>query len=331
MESKMWNMRAKCLVIVCVIVCSLCCVKSDLELGFYDNSCPNAEKIIQDYVKKHIANAPSFAAALLRMHFHDCFVRGCDASVLINSTTKNKAEKAALPNQSLRGFDFLDRVKSIVEAECPGVVSCADIIALVARDAVVVIGGPYWNVPTGRRDGSISKSAEAINELPAPTFNFSALRASFASKGLNLLDLVILSGAHTIGVSHCQAFSNRLYNFSGKGDQDPSLDSFYAANLKKNKCKTANDTTTIVEMDPGSFRTFDLGYYKHLLQRRGLFQSDAALSTTPATKSAIIQLLNNPLEAFFKEFALSMEKMGRIGIKTGSAGEIRKHCALVNH
>lgn len=71
----MWNMRAKCLVIVCVIVCSLCCVKSDLELGFYDNSCPNAEKIIQDYVKKHIANAPSFAAALLRMHFHDCFVR----------------------------------------------------------------------------------------------------------------------------------------------------------------------------------------------------------------------------------------------------------------
>lgn len=84
-------------------------------------------------------------------------------------------------------------------------------------------------------------------------------------------------------------------------------------------------------MDPGSFRTFDLGYYKHLLQRRGLFQSDAALSTTPATKSAIIQLLNNPLEAFFKEFALSMEKMGRIGIKTGSAGEIRKHCALVNH
>lgn len=153
----------------------------------------------------------------------------------------------------------------------------------------------------------------------------------FWSNYLRGADLHIIVGAHTIGVSHCQAFSNRLYNFSGKGDQDPSLDSFYATNLKKNKCKTANDTTTIVEMDPGSFRTFDLGYYKHLLQRRGLFQSDAALSTTPATKSAIIQLLNNPLEAFFKEFALSMEKMGRIGIKTGSAGEIRKHCALVNH
>ncbi|URD91113.1 peroxidase [Musa troglodytarum] len=255
---------------------------------------------------------------------------GCDGSVLINSTRKHQAEKSALPNQSLRGFDFLDTVKSLVEAECPGVVSCADIIALVARDSVVAIGGPYWNVPTGRRDGLISRSSEASKELPAPTFDFTALRSSFSSKGLNLKDLVVLSGAHTVGVSHCQSFSNRLYNFTGKGDEDPSLDSFYAASLRKNKCKTPKDTTTIVEMDPGSFRTFDLGYYKHLLQRRGLFRSDAALATDAATKSAIIQLVNSPLEVFFKEFGLSMEKMGSIEVKTGSTGEIRKNCAVVN-
>lgn len=83
-------------------------------------------------------------------------------------------------------------------------------------------------------------------------------------------------------------------------------------------------------MDPGSFRTFDLGYYKHLLQRRGLFRSDAALATDAATKSAIIKLVNSPLEVFFKEFGLSMEKMGRIEVKTGSAGEIRKNCAVIN-
>ncbi|WOL18099.1 hypothetical protein Cni_G26892 [Canna indica] len=325
----MRNIGIKCL-LICVMFSSLYSVKSDLELGFYEKSCPDAEKIIYDYVKKHIPNVPSLAAALLRMHFHDCFVRGCDASVLLSSTSNNKAEKSASPNQSLRGFDFLDRVKSLVEAECPGVVSCADIIALVARDSVVAIGGPYWNVPTGRRDGLISKSSEASRELPAPTSNFSALQASFASKGLNLLDLVILSGAHTIGVSHCQSFSNRLYNFTGKGDEDPSLDGVYAMNLKEKKCRTPKDMTTIVEMDPGSFRTFDLGYYKHLLQRRGLFQSDAALMSNAATKSAIIQLLHNPLEVFFKEFALSMEKMGSIEVKTGSTGEIRKHCAVIN-
>ncbi|URD91111.1 peroxidase [Musa troglodytarum] len=327
--SKMRNTSVRC-ILMCVVLSSLSCVKSDLELDFYDKSCPTAEKMIFDYVKQHVPNAPSLAAALLRMHFHDCFVRGCDGSVLINSTRKHQAEKSALPNQSLRGFDFLDTVKSLVEAECPGVVSCADIIALVARDSVVAIGGPYWNVPTGRRDGLISRSSEASKELPAPTFDFTALRSSFSSKGLNLKDLVVLSGAHTVGVSHCQSFSNRLYNFTGKGDEDPSLDSFYAASLRKNKCKTPKDTTTIVEMDPGSFRTFDLGYYKHLLQRRGLFRSDAALATDAATKSAIIQLVNSPLEVFFKEFGLSMEKMGSIEVKTGSTGEIRKNCAVVN-
>lgn len=67
--------------------------------------------------------------------------QGCDASVLLNFTKTNSAnatEKKATPNLTIRGFDFIDRVKTIVEKECPGVVSCADIIALVARDSVVV-------------------------------------------------------------------------------------------------------------------------------------------------------------------------------------------------
>ncbi|XP_010908222.1 peroxidase 3 [Elaeis guineensis] len=308
----------------------LCCVKADLQLGFYDKSCPKAEQTISDFVKEHIPHAPTLASPLLRMHFHDCFVRGCDGSVLINSTSNNQAEKAATPNLTLRGFDFIDRVKSLVEKECPGVVSCADILALVARDAVGVIGGPFWRVPTGRRDGTISNSTEALNNIPAPTFNFSALQTSFANKGLSVADLIWLSGAHTIGISHCSSFSSRLYNFTGKGGQDPSLDSFYAANLKKNKCKSPNDNTSIAEMDPGSFRTFDLGYYKNVLKRRGLFQSDAALITNAASKSAILNIVNSPPEVFFQVFAASMEKMGRIEVLTGSAGEIRKHCAVVN-
>ncbi|XP_010931832.1 peroxidase 3 [Elaeis guineensis] len=315
--------------IVWLLLGLFCCVKADLQLGFYDKSCPKAEKIISDFVKKHIPNAPTLASPLLRMHFHDCFVRGCDGSVLINSTSNNQAEKAATPNLTLRGFGFIDSVKSLVEKECPGVVSCADIVALVARDAVGVIGGPYWRVPTGRRDGLISNSTEALNNIPAPTFNFSALQTSFANKGLNVTDLIWLSGAHTIGIGHCSSFSSRLYNFTGKGGQDPSLDRFYAANLKK-ACKSLNDNVTFVEMDPGSFRTFDLGYYKNVLKRRGLFQSDAALITNAPTKSSIMNLVNSPPEVFFQEFALSMEKMGRIEVKAGTTGEIRKNCAVVN-
>lgn len=108
------------------------------------------------------------------------------------------------------------------------------------------------------------------------------------------------------------------------------MDSSYIANLKKNKCTSPNDNTTIVEMDPGSFRTFDLGYYKEVLKRRGLFQSDAALITNSATKTLVMDLVSSPEEKFLQGFSLAMEKMGRVQVKTGSQGEIRKNCAVVN-
>ncbi|KAI4334114.1 hypothetical protein L6164_018845 [Bauhinia variegata] len=315
-----------------LILCLIAFIGStegQLQQNFYAQSCPKAEKLIQKFVYEHIRNAPSLAAALIRMHFHDCFVRGCDASVLLNSTS-NQAEKNAPPNLTVRGFDFIDRIKSLVEAECPGVVSCADIIALAARDSIIATGGPYWNVPTGRRDGRVSILSEARSNIPAPFHNLTTLQTLFANQGLDNKDLVLLSGAHTIGISLCSSFINRLYNFTGVGDQDPSLDSEYAANLKKFKCKSINDTNSIVEMDPGSRKTFDLSYYSLVLKRRGLFQSDAALITSPVTESIITQLLEGSLENFFAEFSKSMEKMGKINVKTGTEGEIRKQCALVN-
>ncbi|RZC46270.1 hypothetical protein C5167_039210 [Papaver somniferum] len=314
-------------IVIYMVFCLLGSAFAQLKMGFYAQSCPRAEKIIQDYVKPR---APVAVASLLRMHFHDCFVRGCDASVLLNSTS-SQAEKDAQPNLTLRGFDFIDKVKTLVEAACPGVVSCADIISLAARDSVVAIGGPTWQVPTGRRDGRVSSRSEALQNIPNPNSNFTTLRTDFANKGLSVKDLVLLSGAHTIGVSHCNpSFSNRLYNFTGKGDQDPSLDSEYATNLKARKCRTITDNTTLAEMDPGSFKTFDLSYYKLLVKRRGLFHSDAALITDATSKSFVTQLLQGSLSNFFTEFAASMEKMGQIGVMTGSTGEIRKICSATN-
>ena len=63
-------------------------------------------------------------------------MQGCDASILLDSTAHNKAEKAAVPNLSLGGFDVIDEVKTQLEKTCPGIVSCADIVALAARDSV---------------------------------------------------------------------------------------------------------------------------------------------------------------------------------------------------
>lgn len=315
-----------------LIVCLIALIgptQAQLQLGFYAKSCPKAEQIIAKYVVEHIHSAPSLAAALLRLHFHDCFVQGCDASVLVNSTEGNKAEKDAIPNFTLRGFGLIDTLKSLVEAECPGVVSCADIIALSARDSIHAIGGPYWNVPTGRRDGRISRATDSLQSLPAPFHNLTTLLSRFGNVGLDANDLVLLSGAHTIGISHCSSITTRLYNFSGKGDTDPNLDSNYAKNLKTFKCKNINDNTTLVELDPGSRNTFDLGFYKQVLKRRALFQSDAALLDSSTTRSIIAKQLQST-QGFFVEFAKSIEKMGRINVKTGTEGEIRKHCARVN-
>ncbi|KAM0910369.1 hypothetical protein ACQ4PT_014202 [Festuca glaucescens] len=304
-----------------------------LRQGFYEQSCPRAEQIVKHYVEQHVPHAPSVAATLLRTHFHDCFVRGCDASVLLNGSNGDEAEKDSAPNLTLRGFAFLDRVKALVEQECPGVVSCADVLALAARDAVGVIGGPFWRVPTGRRDGRVSLKQEALDQVPGPTMNFTDLLTSFQSKGLELPDLVWLSGAHAIGIAHCDSFSERLYNFTGRGgssDADPSLNPVYAANLRRTKCATPTDNTTIVEMDPGSFLTFDLGYYRGLLKSRGLFQSDHALLTDAAARADVKSVASGPPEVFFQLFARSMVRLGMVDVKTGGEGEIRRHCAVVN-
>ena len=65
-------------------------------------------------------------------------VQGCDASVLLDSPTSD-AEKDALPNLTLRGYQIFEKIKTALEQACPGVVSCADVIALAARDAVAAV------------------------------------------------------------------------------------------------------------------------------------------------------------------------------------------------
>ncbi|XP_049399463.1 peroxidase 27-like [Solanum stenotomum] len=299
-----------------------------LKVGFYHKTCPHVELISKEIVDDVISRVPSLAAPLLRMHYHDCFVRGCDGSVLLDSPTK-QAEKDSIPNLSLRGYQIIDKVKTALEKSCPGIVSCADIVALVARDVTVAVKGPSWEVETGRRDGSVSNITEALFNLIPPFANITSLKQGFLQRGLSVKDLVVLSGSHTIGISHCSSFNNRLYNFTGKGDTDPSLDPNYIKNLKK-KCPP-NDQNTLVEMDPGSVRTFDNSYYKLVAKRRGLFTSDSALLDDSETKDYLKkQGINQYGSTFFKDFGESMVKMGRVQVLTGNQGEIRKVCSRIN-
>ncbi|XP_060211477.1 peroxidase 27-like [Lycium barbarum] len=301
-----------------------------VEVGFYKKICPNVEAIVKEITVNYISSAPTLTAPLLRMHFHDCFVRGYDGSVLLNSTNGNQAEKYAIPNQSLRGFQVIDAAKSALEKECPDVVSCSDILALAARDAFSLVNGPSWQAPLGRGDGRVSILSEALKNPPTPFDNFTTLKTIFGALGLNVKDLVLWAIRHTIGMSHCFSFPSRLYNFTGKGNMDPNMDQNYINRLKiKSK---PNDVTTIVEMDPGSFKSFDTDYYTMVAKRRGLFGSDAALLTNSQAKDYVLWLSQSKPHGstFFKDFGESMVKMGKIGVLTGKAGEIRKHCAFRN-
>jgi len=67
-------------------------------------------------------------------------MQGCDASILLDDTSTFIGEKNAKPNNnSLRGFEVIDQIKTAVEKVCPGMVSCADILAITARDSVVTV------------------------------------------------------------------------------------------------------------------------------------------------------------------------------------------------
>ncbi|EFJ24269.1 hypothetical protein SELMODRAFT_232359 [Selaginella moellendorffii] len=314
---------------------------SQLSVGFYEKQCPQVEAVVQSFVQDAITRKPGVGAGLLRLQFHDCFVQGCDASVLIDSTKNNSAEKDAPPNISLRGFEVIDAAKAALETQCPGVVSCADIVAYAARDSVFkalfFLGGPFWEVPVGRRDGTISRMKEANASLPAPFFNVAQLTQNFAAQGLSQDDMIVLSGKNTLifrsshdrdrALLHIQPQAVQLqrqrFHRSHPGSKlRDRLEEAVPARESRGINSVVLDSHTPIH--------FDNSYYVNLALQKGVLGSDQVLFSDAATSKAI-KTSSVDEESWRAKFAAAMIKMGSVKVKTGQQGEIRKSCRAVNH
>lgn len=297
---------------------------------FYDHSCPKAQETVKSMVAKAVAKEARMAASLLRLHFHDCFVKGCDASVLLDGSGSIITEKISNPNRnSARGFEVLDEIKDALEKQCPHTVSCADILTLAARDSTVLTGGPSWEVPLGRRDSRGASLSGSNNDIPAPNNTFATILTKFKRQGLNIVDLVALSGSHTIGNARCTSFRQRLYNQTGNGRPDYTIDQSFAAQLRR-RCPRSGGDQNLFFLDFVSPTKFDNSYFKNLLAYKGLLNSDQVLLTKNQQAMELVKQYAENQELFFVQFAKSMIKMGNISPLTGSRGEIRKNCRKIN-
>ena len=143
----------------------------------------------------------------------------------------------------------------------------------------------------------------------------------FAAKGLSARDLTVLSGGHTIGQAECTFFRSRIYN-------ETNIDRNFATSRRAN-CPASGGDTNLAPLDSLTPTRFDNNYYRDLVARRGLLHSDQVLFNG-GSQDALVRTYSTNNAAFFSDFAAAMVKMSNISPLTGTRGEIRKNCRVVN-
>jgi len=318
-----------------------------LQVGYYNKKCRggvDVEGVIMEHIKRAIRKNPRVGAALVRLVFHDCFVRGCDGSVLLDKSAQNPhPEKEAPANIGLAAFDVLEEIKADLERKCPGVVSCSDILVYAARDATKILSRGHidYKVPAGRLDGLVSSASEAQAELPDSTFTAQQLIDNFARKNFDAEEMVILSGAHSIGIAHCSSFTGRLAAPSGQINRDYRNLLSYKCHQSANPAVVNNvrdeDYKTVARFMPG-FKSrvrkirdlFDNSYYHNNRARIVSFNSDWQLMTHKDTVEHVHEYADNAT-LWNEDFAESMVKLSKLPMPPGSKGGIRKKCSMVSH
>lgn len=148
------------------------------------------------------------------------------------------------------------------------------------------------------------------------------------SRSMSLTQTFGSAGAHTLGVSHCNKFWKRIYNFNRTHRIDPTLNFQYAMQLRQ-MCPLNVDPRIAIPIDASTFQTFDNAYFKNLQQGKGLFISDQVLFTDSRSRQTVNLFASNEY-AFRQAFVAAITRLGRVGVLTGSKGEIRIDCSRPN-
>ncbi|MCO5546937.1 hypothetical protein L7F22_000376 [Adiantum nelumboides] len=290
---------------------------------YYADSCPNAESIVRNTLRGSFARDRTAPAAMVRLLFHDCQVTGCDASVLLDSGSDGSAEVEAPANLGIRRLDVIDAVKKQLELACPQTVSCADVIAMAAREAVAHSGGPAISIPLGRVDGFDASSDAAQSALPAATISVPDMLNLFSNMGMSTEESVAILGSHTMGVAHCTNFADRLYP-----TKDPNLSNLFATTLKVRCPRPPFPTNAFATLDTTTL-SFDNTYFRNLVNGRGLLSIDSNLALD-ATTGPIVDNFAQNQAAFFDTFSSAFVKLSSFQVLTGSQGEVRLDCHRIN-
>lgn len=192
-----------------------------------------------------------------------------------------------------------------------------------------MVGGPYYPVRLGRKDGLTSMASRVEGNLARPNMTMDQIINIFATKGFTIQEMVALVGGHTIGFSHCKQFSDRLFSYSKTSPVDPGYHPKFAAALQKTCQNYTKDPEMAAFNDVMTPSKFDNMYYQNLPRGLGLLASDNAMVKDPRTKP-FVELYATNQTAFFNDFAHAMEKLSVYQIKTGRKGEVRHRCDQFN-
>ncbi|TVU21300.1 hypothetical protein EJB05_30928 [Eragrostis curvula] len=314
----------------------------ELEVGYYSKKCRGVENIVKWHVSRALKANRRTGAALIRLLFHDCFVRGCDGSVFLDKSYENPhPEKEAPANIGLAAFDLLEEIKAAVEDRCPEVVSCSDILIYAARDAASILsnGHVHFEVPAGRLDGYVSKAEEAQAELPDSTHDVEKLIETFAKKNFTVEELVILTGAHSIGKTHCSSFRGRLsepssqitpayrdlLNYKCPQGSNPVVDNNVRDEDYDVVAKYMPGFTSRVRKIPDFL---DNSFYHNTLAKIVTFHSDWTLLTHKEALDHVHEYADNGT-LWDEDFADSLLKLSKLPMPAGSKGQIRKKCNVI--